>query len=216
MGICRYNDMDQYSATSEGTRFEPATSYMFKVVIGGAAAVGKTTLLQRYLNGVFMPGSTMTIGVAFHSKEIIRSGDKVKLSLWDLGGQQRFRFMQSNYSAGARAAVVFFDASRPDTVSQVDDWVSLFRAHASPDIPIVLCGNKTDLLDPQAAEQIHQLGKETVARLGLSCYLPTSSKSGENVDAVFTFIIDTLITQIQVTKELDRATALLGFQEASL
>jgi small GTP-binding protein len=189
---------------------------MFKIVIGGAAAVGKTTLLHRYLKGVFIPGSTMTIGVAFHAKEIIRSGDKVKLSLWDLGGQQRFRFMQSNYSAGARAAIVFFDASRPDTISQVDDWVSLFRAHAAPDIPIVLCGNKTDLVDPHTAEQVHQLGRETVARLGLSCYLPTSSKSGENVDAVFTHIIDILLSQIATAKELNGANASLSYQGAFL
>jgi small GTP-binding protein len=92
-------------------------TYLFKIVIGGQGAVGKTTLLHRYLNGVFLQNSSMTIGVAFHAKQLYLEGvqKKVKLSLWDLGGQERFRFLQANYSAGAKAAVVFFDMTRPDS-----------------------------------------------------------------------------------------------------
>lgn len=166
---------------------------MFKIVIGGAAAVGKTTLLHRYLHGVFMPGFTMTIGVAFHAKELHRNGNHVKLSLWDLGGQQRFRFMQSNYSAGAKAGIVFFDATRPDTIDQVDDWVALFRNHAVPNLPVVLCANKTDLVDPHTMSQVRRLGTDTAARLDLMQFFTTSSRTGENVDEIFSYIIDTLV-----------------------
>ncbi len=187
-------------------RIQPTLTscYKFKLVFGGAGAVGKTTLLQRYLRGVFVPEPTLefgVFGVAFHTKEVFRSGDKVKLTIWDLDGQQQCRFMLSDYSAGARAAVVCFDASRPDTIDQVDDLVSSFRAYgASPDLPIVLCGNKVDLIDARTADHVHRLGKEIAAGLGLTCYLPTSAKTGENVETIFTHIIDTLLSQIEARK----------------
>ena len=174
-------------------------SYLFKIVIGGQGAVGKTTLLHRYLNGTFLQNSTMTIGVAFHVKDMHFESlqKKIKLALWDLGGQERFRFLQANYSAGAKAAVVFFDMSRIGTIMQVKDWVKMFRAHATDDIPIVLGGTKLDLVPPDQLEDIHQLARDTAAELGLDCYVPTSSKTGENVEDIFKYLTDTLVVQCQ-------------------
>ncbi|MBN2151812.1 MAG: GTP-binding protein [Candidatus Lokiarchaeota archaeon] len=174
-------------------------TYIFKVVIGGQGAVGKTTLLHRYLNGTFLQNSAMTIGVAFHTKQINLDSlqKKVKIALWDLGGQERFRFLQANYSAGAKAAVVFFDMTRIGTIMQVKDWVKMFRSHATEDVPIVLGGTKLDLVTPDELEDINHLARETASELDLDCYVPTSSKNGENVDAIFQYITDTLIVQSQ-------------------
>ncbi len=180
-----------------------AETYMFKIVIGGAGGVGKTTLLQRYLRNVFVPNSTMTIGVAFHSKEFVYEGlqKRVKLSLWDLGGQDRFRFMQATYSAGARAGIVFFDMTRFESIMQVKNWVEMFHAHASPNIPIALGGTKLDLANPDTLEATNEFARETAVELGLPIYLPTSSKTGEGVEEIFKFIIDTLVVQSQEAKE---------------
>ncbi len=180
-----------------------AETYMFKIVIGGAGGVGKTTLLQRYLRNVFVPNSTMTIGVAFHSKEVVCEGlqKRIKLSLWDLGGQDRFRFMQATYSAGARAGIVFFDLTRMNTVMQVKDWVEMFRAHASPGMPIALGGTKLDAVDPNTLEDTNDFARETAAELGLPIYVPTSAKTGEGVEEIFKYIIDTLVVQSQDAKE---------------
>ncbi len=174
-------------------------SYLFKIVIGGQGAVGKTTLLHRYLNGTFLQHSGMTIGVAFHAKQFSLEGvqKKVKLSLWDLGGQERFRFLQANYSKGAKAAVVFFDMTRIGTMMQVREWVDMFRSHAGADIPIILGGTKLDLVPPEQVEDVNHLARETVSELGLDCCIPTSSKTGENVDLIFQSITDTLIVQCQ-------------------
>nr|MDO8083536.1 Rab family GTPase [Candidatus Sigynarchaeum springense] len=182
-------------------------SYIFKIVVGGAGGVGKTTLLHRFLNNVFVPNSTMTIGVAFHSKEIVYQGlqKKIKLSLWDLGGQQRFRFLQSSYSTGARAGIVFFDMTRLDTMQQVKDWVEMFRSHASPGIPIVLGGTKLDIVDPSMVEEIDGFARETAAQLGMPVYVPTSSLTGTGVGEIFKYIIDLLIVQSQDAKEKQEA-----------
>ncbi|MEX2683145.1 MAG: Rab family GTPase [Candidatus Sigynarchaeota archaeon] len=178
-------------------------TYIFKVVVGGAGGVGKTTLLHRYLHGKFLPGSAMTIGVEFHSKDIYLNQlqKKIKLALWDLGGQQRFRFLQSGYSAGAKAGIVFFDMTRIDTMDQVKDWVNMFRKHASPGLPILLGGTKLDLVDADVIEQVNHYARETAANLCMPAYIATSSKTGQGVNEIFTYIVDTLVVQSQDAKE---------------
>ncbi len=177
-------------------------TYIYKIVVGGAGGVGKTTLLHRYLHNVFLPGSTMTIGVAFHSKDICyeQAQKRIKLAIWDLGGQQRFRFLQASYSAGARAGIVFFDMTRFDTMLQVKDWVKMFRSHASPGMPIVLGGTKLDVVDPDLIGETNRLAEEMVAQLGLAAYVPTSSKTGDGVNDIFAHIIDTLLSKSQYEK----------------
>jgi small GTP-binding protein len=177
--------------------------YSFKVIIGGAGGVGKTTLLHRYMEGKFLPDSTMTIGVAFQVKEIAFEGlqQKVKMCLWDLGGQARFRFLHQSYMAGAMAGVVFFDMTRLDTMVQVKDWVWMFRKYTPPDMPIVLGGTKLDVVDdPIMIDELSLYAKETVADLGLQLYIPTSSKTGQGVNEIFTYIINTLLAQYQTKK----------------
>jgi len=158
--------------------------------------VGKTTLLHRYIHNEFLTDTSLTVGVAFLSKEIIRDGTRAMLSLWDLGGQERFRFMQPSYCAGAKAAVVFFDMTRLDTAMQVKDWVTMFRAHASPNIPIILGGTKLDLVDPETMDSVNAYAKDIVNEQGLSYYITTSSKTGENVEEIFNYIVDTLLQQV--------------------
>ncbi len=170
-------------------------TFVLKVVIGGAGGVGKTTLLHRYLHGLFKEDTTMTIGVSFASKEVTRQNAKIKLSLWDLGGQDRFRFLQKSYCQGARAAVVFFDMTRLDTMLQVKEWVNMFRETISPQMPIVLAGGKFDLVDQDMLEGTNDYAKEIMTSLNLSSYFVTSSKTGMNVDELFNHIVDALVSQ---------------------
>nr|MDO8111707.1 Rab family GTPase [Candidatus Sigynarchaeota archaeon] len=169
--------------------------YIFKIVIGGAGGAGKTTLLIRYLKNVFKSDTALTVGVGFYTKELVRDGKKVILSLWDLGGQDRFRFLQPSYCLGARAGIIFFDMSRLDTLSQVEDWTKMFRRHTNSSIPIVLCGAKLDMVDPEMVESINDIAKETMEKFGLKSYITTSSKTGLNVEETVNYVVDLLVTQ---------------------
>nr|MDO8113940.1 Rab family GTPase [Candidatus Sigynarchaeota archaeon] len=171
--------------------------FIFKIVVGGAGAVGKTTLLHLYLHNVFLPSSTMTIGIAFHSKEIVTDDSNVKLAIWDLGGQERFRFMQPSYCQGAKAGIVFFDMSRFDTISQVKDWVDMFRINAHPGIPIILGGTKLDLLPPDLIETVNDRAQEIAEKLGLAGYFPTSSKTNINVDELFATLLESILERVK-------------------
>jgi small GTP-binding protein len=170
---------------------------IFKIAVGGAGGVGKTTLLLRYLQGVFKTDTGLTVGVNFYTKDIIRPDNRVKLAIWDLGGQERFRIVHPQFVLGAKAAILFFDMSRLQTMTQIDNWVSLFRTSTTPDIPILLCGTKQDLLTPDAIEEVRNQAMSIVEKQGFINYFPTSSKDGLNVDVIFDQIIDLLTTQAQ-------------------
>ncbi|MEX2681814.1 MAG: Rab family GTPase [Candidatus Sigynarchaeota archaeon] len=161
-----------------------------KIVIGGAGGVGKTTYLHRFIHGNFFPSTALTIGVAFVTKTIKLDGHAIVLQLWDLGGQDRFRTLQPAYVRGARAGIVFFDMSMPETIFQVADWVSMFRNNAAtPSIPIVLGGTKLDCVPRDQIGTLFKTAADCVAELGLTCFVPTSSKDGTNVDALMDPIV---------------------------
>nr|MDO8109308.1 Rab family GTPase [Candidatus Sigynarchaeota archaeon] len=174
--------------------------FTFKIVVGGAGGVGKTTLLLRYLKNVFKTDTALTVGVGFHTKELERNGHKIALALWDLGGQDRFRFLQPSYCAGARAGIIFFDMARLGTLSQVKEWATMFRKHTSSSLPIFLGGTKLDTIDPELVDGINAIAKETVEKLGLIGYMTTSSKSGTNVEEIINNLADMLVSQATQSK----------------
>ncbi|NMC04785.1 MAG: GTP-binding protein [Candidatus Lokiarchaeota archaeon] len=165
-------------------------SQALKIVIGGAGGVGKTTYLHRFVHGNFCADTALTVGVAFITKSIQRNGKSFSLTMWDLGGQDRFRFVQGSYVLGARAGIVFFDMSRPSTLLDVREWVSLFRKNAGATIPIMLGGTKMDCVRCTDIESTIKQASDIVSELGLAGFVPTSSKEGTNVDELMLPLID--------------------------
>ncbi len=168
-------------------------NYIFKIVSAGMGGVGKTTFLLRYMNQRFIEDQQMTIGVQFHMKTLQHDGANVNLALWDLGGQERFRFMQGTYMRGAAAALVFFDISVLITLYKLDEWIKLIRDSTMPDIPILLIGTKADIATKEALDQASEEALAMVQEQSLMGYLPTSSKSGQNVEEAIQKIVSILI-----------------------
>ncbi len=161
-----------------------------KIVIGGAGGVGKTTYLHRFIHNRFIADTTLTIGISFLTKNIQRNGQSMVLTLWDLGGQERFRFLQHTYVRGAQAGIVFFDMSCLTSTYQIKEWVDLFRNNNSTDIPIILGGTKLDCVSSGELDSIKEIAMEYVANLGLTCFIPTSAATGTNIEDLMYPIID--------------------------
>src|SRR5271157_1218363 len=79
-------------------------SYTFKILMMGAGSVGKTALCEKYVTGLWNPLTQLTIGVDFHIKTMKIDDKTVKLQIWDMGGEDRFRFLLSTYCLGAQGA----------------------------------------------------------------------------------------------------------------
>lgn len=171
----------------------PGHDYSWKFAFGGAGGAGKTTFIYRLLKGEFTPDTKMTIGVQFHSALLRHQQKAFLLLLWDLGGQEKFRFIQDQYVQSSVAGLVFFDMSRLGTLRQVEEWVKMFRRNMRPTAPIVLVGSKLDLIEDADRPNIDALANQQVEDLGLTGYTQTSSKDGTNVYETATYLIDILL-----------------------
>lgn len=173
------------------------TDLSFKVLAGGAGGVGKTTFLYRYLTQTFVPDTKLTVGVQLHSHVTERQGKSVSLVMWDLGGQDRFRFVQPSYMRGASAAFAFYDTTRIGTLGQLRNWVADFRKHGSPAMPIVLVGTKADIAaqDDELMTMAIEEAEQVAFELELQDHVVTSSKTGANVQEAVTSLVDTLLAQ---------------------
>jgi small GTP-binding protein len=150
---------------------------LFKVAVAGDENVGKTSLIRRYCEGKFETSRVATIGVDFQTKVVELPAGAVKLSIWDMAGQERFKVVRTGMYRGSRAAALVFDLSVPATLEHLAAWREETLANAAG-AKILVIGNKLDLAPSRGA------GKEFAASIGAP-YVETSAQSGEGVAAMF-------------------------------
>jgi small GTP-binding protein len=155
----------------------------------GDASVGKTSLTVRYISGYFKEDLKLTIGVDFYSKITTYKDKKVKLQIWDFGGEERFRFLLSQYCKGANGAFFLYDITNQLSLDHLPDWTQIVRENAG-DIPIMLIGSKLDLDEFRAVSR--ESGILAARKYNLSSYVELSSKTGENVEKAFQVITEIL------------------------
>ena len=155
----------------------------------GDASVGKTSLTLRYISGYFLEDLKLTIGVDFYSKTTKFRNKKVKLQIWDFGGEERFRFLLHQYCKGANAAFFLFDITNRLSLEHLPDWTSIIREHAG-DIPVMLIGSKLDLEKYRVVPRDE--GILAAKKYNLSSFVELSSKTGQNVERAFDVITEIL------------------------
>ncbi|XP_073013901.1 ras-related protein RABA5e-like [Typha latifolia] len=160
--------------------------YLFKVVIIGDSAVGKSNLLSRYARNEFNLHSKATIGVEFQTQSMEIDGKEVKAQIWDTAGQERFRAVTSAYYRGAVGALVVYDISRRTTFDSVSRWLQELSTHSETTIARMLVGNKCDLgnIRDVSVEE----GKNLAEAEGLF-FIETSALDSTNVKKAFEIVI---------------------------
>ena len=167
--------------------------FTFKVIVAGPAAVGKTSLIRRFVENQFSFSYKSTIGVDFLAKSIRLEDDKiVKLSLWDIGGQARFKFLRRNFYEGTHGAILVFDLSRANTFPKMKDWLNDMRSIIEHKIPFIILGNKSDLIS-EVGEVIDTGEPKKFTEQEESFYLETSAKTGNNVEQAFNELIKQML-----------------------
>lgn len=156
---------------------------LFKIVIAGEGGVGKTSLIACTKNGKYRENEEMTVGVNI---DCFSTGSfKGIMQLWDLGGQKRFEFLHDGYTGDVHAGILVFDLSRIKTFFELEKWEQVIR-HGDNDIPIILVGNKYDLIEAGKTEGVSQEDiEEIMKRNNYFAYFNTSCKTGKNVKTVF-------------------------------
>ncbi|XP_021745791.1 ras-related protein RABA5d-like [Chenopodium quinoa] len=172
---------------------DEAEEYLFKIVIIGDSAVGKSNLLSRYARNEFNMHSKATIGVEFQTQSMEIEGKEVKAQIWDTAGQERFRAVTSAYYRGAVGALLVYDISRRTTFDSIGRWLDELTTHSDTTVARMLVGNKSDL-DNIRSVSIEE-GKNLAEEHGLF-FMETSAKDSTNVRMAFEMVIKEIYNSV--------------------
>ncbi|KAL2923760.1 Ras-related protein RABA4d [Bienertia sinuspersici] len=172
--------------------FNQKIDYVFKVVLIGDSAVGKSQLLARFARNEFSVDSKATIGVEFQTKTLVIDQKIVKAQIWDTAGQERYRAVTSAYYRGAVGAMLVYDMTKRQSFDHIARWLDELRGHADKNIVIMLIGNKCDLASLRAVPI--EDAKEFAERENLF-FMETSALDSTNVETAFL----TVLTEIYRT-----------------
>jgi len=154
----------------------------FKVVLLGESAVGKSSLVLRFVKGQFHEYQESTIGAAFLTQTISIDDNTIKFEIWDTAGQERYHSLAPMYYRGAQAAIIVYDITSQDSFVRAKSWVKELQRLANTNIVIALAGNKADLGNKRAVEFEEA---QAYADENSLLFLETSAKTAQNVNEVF-------------------------------
>jgi Ras-related protein Rab-2A len=167
-------------------------AYIFKFIIVGNSAVGKSCLLLRFDEDRFQPIHDVTVGVTFSIKMVQIEGQDVKVQIWDTAGQEIFRSITRSYYRDSACAIIVYDITDKNSFDKVKDWIHDVRNLAPPDCLLVLFGNKIDL-EAQRAICTEQ-GQDLADQHGV-LFFETSAASGQNVAQAFNECVTAVYTK---------------------
>lgn len=151
-----------------------------KVCMLGAFAVGKTSLVRRYVHSVFDEKYQTTLGVKIDQKSLLLDDHKIELILWDLAGEDEFIKVRSSYLRGSSGAILVADGTRGETLNTAFELKDKLESEVG-DVPLVLLINKSDLserwnIDAYQLQLLRDSGWQIVE---------TSARNNDNVEQAF-------------------------------
>jgi len=157
----------------------PTGRYIIKLCLLGDGAVGKTSLVRRFVFDVFDDKYLMSFGTKV-SKKALKVGEaELDLMIWDILGQKSQEALHAAYYRGASGALAVCDFTRPETMRNLREWLGSFRSVVG-EMPVIILSNKADLDKRFTLSELESFGKEVGCRV-----FETSAKTGLNVEQAF-------------------------------
>ena len=182
--------------------------YLFKIIVLGDCAVGKSNILSKYSKNIFNKLSKSTIGVELITKFFKYEDKIIKVNIWDTAGQERFTSMITTYYKGAKGALLVYDITRKNTFDNIDNWLRELIAINSNKISVSLIGNKSDLsLLRQVSKEKAQ---EKAKKYGIKFY-ETSALDSTNIKHAFEDLIKDIYIKTKNNFYIDNNKNNYGF-----
>jgi len=160
---------------------------LLKVIILGDSGVGKTSLMNQYVNKKFNNQYKATIGADFLTKEVMIDDRLVTMQIWDTAGQERFQSLGVAFYRGADCCVLVYDVTSPASFKNLESWRDEFLIQASPrdpeNFPFVVIGNKVDMADNRTVTT--KRAQQWCQEKNNVPYFETSAKEAVNVEQAF-------------------------------
>lgn len=168
---------------------------LFKVVLLGESAVGKLSIVHRFVKNNFDDLRELTIGAAFLTQtlELPDKNATVKFEIWDTAGQERYKSLAPMYYRNAHAALCVYDVTSAESFRRAEEWIEELRKQAPEHIVIALVGNKADLEEQRAVPE--SAVTSLTARVGANFVIlakECSAKTGEGIVEVFREVAERL------------------------
>ena len=161
----------------------------FKILLLGDSAVGKTSLLTKYVNNTFQEQHIATIGVEYKDKYIIKNDFNIRLQIWDTAGQERFHSISKNLYRGTNGVLFVYDITSKESFDNLKHWIKEFQ-DVEGDIKGVILGNKYDLKEERVIQEKDVINFSEQYQMP---YLETSAKDNINVKEGFELMVDELL-----------------------
>ena len=170
---------------------EEESSYelLYKVIIVGDTAVGKSNILSRYVKDEFSSNSKSTVGVELGIKFLKIKNTKTKIQIWDTAGQERYRAITSSYFKGSNGCFIVYDITNEASFNNIENWYEQIQKETSQEIPILLVGNKCDLEEERKVPI--EKGKEKAKNLNCA-FFETSALKKINIDKIFEELVNNI------------------------
>jgi small GTP-binding protein len=173
--------LDYYQSKSH------SPDYVYKLSLIGDGGVGKTSMAQRYVHGIFKADYKATIGTYISKKEckFEELNTSVKFMIWDLAGQNQFHRLWQDYLTDSRAGIIAFDLTNRESFGNVRKWYDIIKEVVIPNIILIIVGNKVDLSDERKVST--EEGMDLAKELGVY-YMETSAKTNKNIGELFEWV----------------------------
>jgi small GTP-binding protein len=166
-----------------------------KLLIIGDQSIGKTCLLERFVNNTFSISTLSTIGIDFRVKYLEIDSLKIKLQVWDTGGQERFRTITRSYFRGSHGVLLAFDCTSRKSFESIDLWLKEIAKNADDNINKMIVGTKIDDKDKRVVFYDEALALANKYNLP---YIETSALDGSNVEECFMSITTNIKTRLVI------------------
>ncbi|MHA1270627.1 MAG: Rab family GTPase [Candidatus Helarchaeota archaeon] len=154
----------------------------YNIILFGNLGVGKTSLVERYINNRFQENYVSMIGYNVYEKEIQYETHSIIIMIYDVGGQEEFRNLRMKYAEGAQSAILIYDITDKDSFKKIEMWRNDLIEFAG-NIPYVIIGNKIDLKNKRVVS--YEELSELATQLKAIDFFETSAKTGEGVEYAF-------------------------------
>ncbi len=167
----------------------------YKIILFGDNSLERTRLAQKFLTNLFKSDARMTLGVDFEVKSLEVDNRSIKLQIWDIFGEERFRFLLPTYVRGANGGLFIYDALNYSSLAHIDEWLMAVRKELKEEdsFPIVVVGIVTEIDDEWriSAEEAIKIARSR----GVDGFIECSPRTGENVEETFEALTRLMLTR---------------------
>ena len=179
-----------------------SAKYILKILTIGDNNVGKSSIIEKYIDDKFDGNNKPTIGIDFKTKIIQKGNELIKLSIYDTAGEEKYRYLIKNYYNGANGILLIYDITNRNSFHNLNLWFEELEKNLDlNNLYIYLIGNKADLI--QEREVSYEEAKDFADKKNIS-YIEISAKTGDNINKLFNQMIKGTVIKIVEQKKKDK------------